>query len=128
VEPTVAVLVRAVAAVLASGLVVVLGQRTGLLMTLTSRQVLLMSLAGVGASLVGNFFYFNALKDMDAGLVVAATSTYPAVTLLLSWWFFGERPQRHQLVAFALILAGLVLLNWPQASATPASGQAPAAE
>jgi len=128
VEPAVAVLVRAIAAVVASAVVVALGQQTGLLLTLTARQLVLLGVAGVGASLVGNWFYFNALKDMDAGLVVAATSTYPAVTLLLSWFFFGERPQRHQLLAFGLILAGLVLLNWPQGAADDGLTQEPKAD
>ena len=119
VSAEVAVIIRSSAAVFAALLILVVTSRTGETLALTGRQLALLTGAGLASSLFGNYFYFNALKQLDAGLVVAATSTYPAITLLAAWVLFGEQLQTRQWWAIILILAGLVLLNWPGATQLP---------
>ncbi|MBI5493505.1 MAG: EamA family transporter [Deltaproteobacteria bacterium] len=124
VDPVLAVTVRSVAAVVAALGVLGVNSRFGLALTLTPLQVGVMCVAGVLASLVGNYFYFHALRELDSGLVVAATSTYPAVTLLLAWALLGEKLLARQWVAIVVILAGLVLLEWPAAGTTSGTPEA----
>jgi drug/metabolite transporter (DMT)-like permease len=52
-----------------------------------------------------------------------ATYAYvnPALATLLGWWVLGEHLTGIELAGMAVILAGVVLVNWPEEVATPES-------
>ena len=52
----------------------------------------------------------------------------PALAALLGWWILDERLSQTQLIGSAVILAGVLLVNWPDArdSAPPAAPRADA--
>jgi drug/metabolite transporter (DMT)-like permease len=59
------------------------------------------------------FAYFSAIKRSEASRVVpAATGLVPLFTLLLSLIFLGEALTSRQYLAFAMLLAGGVLISW----------------
>jgi transporter family protein len=59
----------------------------------------------------GLFFFFRALHQGAASVVVPLTSLYPVVTVLLSWLFLGENPSPRQLTGLVLALAAVWLLS-----------------
>jgi drug/metabolite transporter (DMT)-like permease len=62
--------------------------------------------AAVFAALV---LLFTAISLLSTGIAVTLFFIHPALTALLAWGMFGERPQRSQLWLMALILLGLAL-------------------
>ncbi|MEW5852287.1 MAG: EamA family transporter [Myxococcota bacterium] len=117
IDPLLALLVRATT-ILATLLVLVAVQgKLGEAFKVSSTTAMLLAAGGVTSAVLGMWFYFSALQTMDAWLVVALTSTYPAVTMVLSWLFLRERLTGAQWLGVALIVAGVVLLEL----ATPSS-------
>lgn len=55
----------------------------------------------------------------------ARVATYgyvnPAIATLLGWWLLNEQLTGLTLAGMAVILAGVVLVNWPEEVATPES-------
>lgn len=95
---------------------------TGRLSSLTQvppRIALMLAVAGVISGVVGMWFYFSAMQLMDAALVVGLTSTYPALTMLLSWALLGEKLNGKQWLAVGLIISGVVLLEYASSPAKP---------
>ena len=68
-----------------------------------------------GAALaVGLFFYYLALENTQASVVVPLTASYPVVAALLSFALLGERPSIAQWAGIVLIvLGGGLLLSGP---------------
>jgi len=60
---------------------------------------------------VGSLGYFYALKGGNAGAVTALTSLYPALTLLLSYFFMKETLNLKQGIGMVLALISFVLLG-----------------
>jgi bacterial/archaeal transporter family protein len=64
-----------------------------------------------GAALaVGILLYYLALQRQSAGIVVVVTSTYPIVTVFLSYLLLKERLVSIQYAGVALVIVGLCLL------------------
>ncbi len=54
--------------------------------------------------------YFRALKDLPIALPALIYFSYPAVTLVLGWLFFGAKPEARGVSAVVLVLCGAVLI------------------
>ncbi len=50
------------------------------------------------------------------------TFTMPMMSALLSWWWLGDKPDRHRTLALALGTAGVAVLAWPVLSAIVQGG------
>jgi transporter family protein len=59
----------------------------------------------------GSMAYFFALRGGHAGLITALTSLYPALTLVLSMIFLGERLSFKQGIGILFALASFILLG-----------------
>lgn len=65
---------------------------------------------GSSASLfVGLTCLYTALSQIEAGIAIAVFFIYPAVTVLLDWYFFHQRLPYYKLGLMAVILLGVVL-------------------
>ncbi len=58
----------------------------------------------------GLIFYYFALQNGHATVVVPLTALYPAVTVVLSYAILRERPSSIQWIGFLLVIAGAFLL------------------
>lgn len=68
-----------------------------------------------GASMLALVLLLLAMQSQPASLVVAFTSAYPFVTLFLAVLLRMEKITFTQVIGMALILAGLIVLQWRQA-------------
>lgn len=74
-------------------------------------------LSGGTCTTVGLAFLYAALSQLPTGVAIATFFIYPAITVLLAWRIFHQRPPLYQLVVMGVILAGVFLLNWTPAAA-----------
>lgn len=118
-DPIVALTIRATGTIITLVTLCLVTGRLGLIPQVPLRGVGLLMLAGVTSSVVGMWFYFSAMQMMDAAIVVALTSTYPALTMVLSWAIFGEKLNARQWLAIAMIVGGVVLLEYASTPAAP---------
>lgn len=70
--------------------------------------ILILTLAFIGIFL-GTIFYYEALRIGNRVLVGTIASSFPAVTVILSLIFLGDRVSTQQAVAIIIIFAGLLV-------------------
>lgn len=73
-------------------------------------------------SLLGFFWYFYLLREVEAARVNLVTLVTPVAALLLGHWFNGETIEAGVWFGTALILSGLLIHQWDQLSRRPATG------
>ncbi len=66
---------------------------------------------GFLASIVGQIFFYHALKDGEASLVVPLAASYPLVAFILGTIFLGEKVTLAKLSGMLLVVAGVFLLK-----------------
>ena len=78
---------------------------------LSGRTVLFTLLSALFGGVLGLSVYFHALQRGEASIVVPVTSSYPLVTVLMSFLVLGEPITVSKTAGAALIVAGLMLLR-----------------
>lgn len=79
------------------------------------RSVLYAAAAAGCALAVQGYCLYSAVVRLPVALALLVFNTFPIMIALLSWWAGGERPRRRTVLAWPVILAGLVLaLDIPQ--------------
>ena len=73
-------------------------------------------------SLLGFFWYFYLLREVEAARVNLVTLVTPVTALLLGHWLNGEVIDAGVWSGTALILGGLLVHQWDQFSRRPAAG------
>ena len=66
---------------------------------------------GFLASIVGQIFFYHALKDGKASLVVPIAATYPLISFLLGILFLGEKFTIAKSCGLGFVLIGVFLLK-----------------
>lgn len=71
------------------------------------------SLAGGGilASVVGQIFFYRALKDGEVGRVAAVGGSWPIFAFFLSTLFLGEPVDLRRVTGVLCVIAGVILLR-----------------
>lgn len=75
------------------------------------RTIFLLVLGGFMASIVGQIFFYNALKIGEASKVVPIAGIYPLVAFLLGVIFLGETFTAVKLGGVIFVVLGLLLLR-----------------
>ena len=75
------------------------------------RTVFLLVLAGFMASIVGQLFFYNALKTGEASKVVPIAGVYPLVSFFLGILFLGESITLTKIGGVVFVVTGLFLLR-----------------
>jgi transporter family protein len=65
-------------------------------------------------SYVGVYYYFKAAKLNPVGLIASVTSLFPAVTVVLSMLFLGEKASVKRLAGVTLAIVAVYLMNLPK--------------
>ena len=80
-------------------------------MSIRSINVLYIIVGGILASIVGQMFFYHALKFGEASKVVPIAATYPLVAFILSVIFLKEGVTIAKLSGLSCILVGIFLLK-----------------
>lgn len=75
------------------------------------RTLFFLIMGGFMASVVGQMFFYNALKSGETSKVVPIAGTYPLVSFLLGIIFLGESITGVKLTGVSFVLLGLFLLR-----------------
>jgi len=73
--------------------------------------IFLLALSGFMASILGQIFFYNALKVGEASKVVPIAGTYPLVSFLLGIIFLGESLTAAKAGGVIFVILGLFLLR-----------------
>jgi bacterial/archaeal transporter family protein len=71
-----------------------------------------LAIAAISAGLIGQVFYFSALKLGQPSLVVPLVGAYPLITMILSVAFLKEAVTWPKALGAVLIVSGVALLGW----------------
>jgi len=75
------------------------------------KTMLLLVSGGVIASILGQIFFYNALKHGEASKMVPIAATYPLISFLLGLLFFGENFTIAKGMGMAFVILGVFLLR-----------------
>ncbi|HEC69675.1 MAG TPA: hypothetical protein ENI31_05285 [Candidatus Omnitrophica bacterium] len=78
---------------------------------LSFKSIILFSLSGVFAGLLGMLTYYSALKSLPSSVVVPLCSVYPLVTALLGMLLLSEGFSWLRLLGVILIIIGVWLVR-----------------
>lgn len=76
-----------------------------------TKTVIFLVLGGFIASILGQIFFYNALKHGEASKMVPIAGTYPLVSFLLGLLFFGESFTVAKGLGIGLVILGVFLLR-----------------
>ena len=81
-------------------------------LTLTRTDWLVLLTKGLGAGILFNFIMLSGLYFTNANSAGLITSLLPAMVICLNVMFFKQKLNRKMLIAIAISVAGLVLINF----------------
>jgi transporter family protein len=69
------------------------------------------ALEGLCAALLGQLFYYYALKSGDASMVVPLIASFPLFTFIIASIFLGDKVTVTKIAGLGLIIMGVVLIR-----------------
>ncbi len=69
------------------------------------------ALEGLCAALLGQLFYYYALKSGDASMVVPLIASFPLFTFIIASIFLGDKVTLTKIAGLGLIIMGVVLIR-----------------
>jgi len=75
------------------------------------KTIILLFMGGIIASILGQIFFYNALKHGEVSKMVPIAATYPLVSFLLGLVFFGESFTVIKGLGIGFVILGVFLLK-----------------
>lgn len=75
------------------------------------KTVIFLVMGGIIASILGQIFFYNALKQGEVSKMVPIAATYPLVSFLLGLLFFGESFTVAKGLGIGFVILGVFLLR-----------------
>lgn len=75
------------------------------------KSIVFIVISGIMASIVGQFFFYNALKLGEASQVVPIAASFPLVTFIISIFILNEEFTISKVMGITFILTGIYLLK-----------------
>jgi len=75
------------------------------------KSMLFLFAGGILASILGQIFFYNALKQGEISKMVPIAATYPLVSFLLGLLFFGESFTILKGLGIGFVILGVFLLR-----------------
>lgn len=69
------------------------------------------ALEGICAALLGQLFYYYALKSGEASVVVPIVASFPLFTFIIATLFLGDKVSLSKIGGIAFIVMGVILLR-----------------
>lgn len=107
VDPLTGVTIRSIAVAVALVIYLVLSGKARQLFQVDHKALIIFSVTGLMAGLVGMLTYFTALKRGTASQIVPIAAAYPLVTAILSVLILGENVTILRLIGTILIVVGI---------------------
>lgn len=76
-----------------------------------TKAIILFMIGGALASVIGQIFYYIALKSGDASVVTPIAGSFPLVTFIFGVLLLGEAITIPKLLGVLFIIAGVILLK-----------------
>jgi transporter family protein len=76
-----------------------------------SKYFFLAGAEGILSALVGQLFYYHALKSGEVSRIVPVSSSFPLIALAISVLFFHEKLSAFKLIGAGLIFIGITLIK-----------------
>jgi transporter family protein len=110
-DPLAGVAVRSIAVtVVVLATIIVTGQQRALLTT-EPRALLVLAIEGFLGGLIGQYFYFRAIKSLGASTVAPIVGSYPLFTFVFALLILGEKITLTKGVGAILAVSGIILLG-----------------
>ena len=106
-----AVFIRSTAVFFVLLLTLTFTNKKQLLCKLSLKPVLIFTLSGILAGLLGMWTYFKFLKLNPSSKAVPLSATYPLITVMLSIVFLGETISWQRALGTVLIILGVILVK-----------------
>lgn len=75
------------------------------------KTIILLLMGGIIASILGQIFFYNALKHGEVSKMVPIAATYPLISFLLGLVFFGESFTVIKGLGIGFVILGVFLLR-----------------
>ena len=75
------------------------------------KTIILLFIGGIIASILGQIFFYNALRHGEVSKMVPIAATYPLVSFLLGLLFFGEGFTVAKGLGIGFVILGVFLLR-----------------
>jgi len=109
--PLTGVAVRSIAVTSIVLLTVILSGQWKELSLLSARTYAILAVEGILAGLIGQYFYFKAIKILEASTITPIVGAYPLFTVILALLILGEKITLSKGLGALLAVSGVVLLG-----------------
>ena len=112
IAPLSGLLIRSLGVIIGTGILVIFNNEAfRIALKAEPRTIIFLMLGGFMASIVGQMFFYNALKTGEASKVVPIAGIYPLVAFLLGIMFLGESFTLAKAAGVLFVIVGLFLLR-----------------
>lgn len=112
VVPTAGILIRSCGVIIGVSILAIFNKdAVRIALKADSHTIFLLVLSGFMASIIGQIFFYNALKVGEASKVVPIAGTYPLVAFVLGIIFLGETLTFVKAGGVIFVILGLILLR-----------------
>ena len=111
VQPLTGVTIRSIAVIVMLLMFLIFTGKLKETLTVDLKTVIIFSISGILAGLVGMITYFAALKAGATSEIVPIAATYPLVTAILSVLILGEQITPSRIAGTVLIVIGIWLVQ-----------------
>jgi transporter family protein len=112
IEPMAGVIIRSFGVLLGAIILTAFNSRLiKLALGADQKTIIFLILGGVIASILGQIFFYNALKHGEVSKMVPIAATYPLVSFLLGLLFFGESFTMLKGLGISFVILGVFLLR-----------------
>ena len=75
------------------------------------KYLLLILIEATFAGLIGQYFYYKAVKVWEVSRVVPIVGAYPLVSFLIAFLFLAEQLTLYKVIGIVLVVSGIVFLG-----------------
>jgi len=110
-SPFIGLTIRSTVVVVILWIATLLTGKLNILFKSDTKTIILFSLSGILASLLGMLTYYSALKLDLSSRVVPLAATYPLISALWAYIFLGEQLTLPRIIGTILIITGILLVK-----------------
>jgi transporter family protein len=110
-DPLIGVAIRSIAVTAMVVAAIIMTGRHRVLMVTEPRTLLILAIEGFLGGLIGQYFYFKAIKSLEASTVAPIVGSYPLFTFIFALLVLGEHVTLAKSVGVVLVVSGIFLLG-----------------
>ena len=110
-SPLMAVFLRSIAITVCITMIVGFTNHFGSISKVPLRTTIFIAVAGILSAVIGQYFYFYAMKEAPASKVVPIAGAYPLFAALFAALFLGERITLANAIGIMLVIVGVGLVR-----------------